>query len=102
MEQKTNGAEDGLILVKGATNTKKLVTCISTATVRRGMLDLRLRGIGAGANNQIAKAIIIAKQKLNAKKIEVGIDMYFKDVDSAKGDGSKVTAIEYLLTFKKL
>lgn len=101
MEQKTSGAVEGLILVKGTTNTKGLSTCIITSPIKREMLDLRLRGIGAGANNQIAKAIIIAKSKLNARKIEVGIDMYFMDVDSYKEDGSKVTAIEYLLTFKK-
>ena len=91
----------GLILVKGTTNTKGLSTCIVSSQAKKDVEKLSLRGIGAGANNQIAKAVIIAKEKLALKKTRLCIDMAFCDVDSAKEDGTKVTAIEYILTFKK-
>lgn len=90
---------DGVVLVKGTTNTKGLSTCIFVSATREERKEIKLRGIGAGANNQITKAIIIAKGKLAEKGIKCGIDIYFKDINSDKNEGEVITAIEYLVTF---
>ena len=90
--------EDETIFVKSTTNSKGLSTCIFVSAVKEQRKTLKLRGIGAGANNQMTKAVIIAKGKLTEKGISVNVDMYFKDINAP--DGSGMTAIEYLLTFK--
>lgn len=91
--------DDGVIFVKSVTNSKGLSTCIFVSAAKEKRDHLKLRGIGAGANNQMTKAVIIAKGKLMEKGIFIVVDMYFKDIVSADGQGT-ITAIEYLLTFK--
>lgn len=89
----------GVIFVKGATNTKGLATCIFASATKEGREEVKLRGIGAGANNQMTKAVIIAKGKLAEKGISMGIDMYFKDIPSKREGEGGITAIEYLVKF---
>ena len=91
---------EGVIFVKGTTNTKGLSTCIFASATKEKRSEVKLRGIGAGANNQMTKAIIIAKGKLAEKGIGVNIDVYFKDIHSKREEEDGITAVEYLITFK--
>lgn len=91
--------QEGVVFVKGTTNTKGLSSCIFASATKEGKKEVKLRGIGAGANNQMTKAVIIAKGKLAEKGIRVGIDMYFKDIASSRDNEDDITAIEYLVTF---
>ena len=93
-------SHEGVIFVKGTTNTKGLSTCIFASATKERRTEIRLRGIGAGANNQMTKAIIISKGKLAEKGISVGIDMYFKDIPSKRDGEEGITGVEYLITFK--
>ena len=91
--------QDGVIFVKGITSTKGLASCIFASATKEKRSSIVLRGIGAGANNQMTKATILAKGELSKKGIYFLIDMYFKDVDSNRVGEEGVTAIEYKLTF---
>lgn len=91
--------QDGIVFVKGTTSTKGLASCIFASATKEKRADITLRGIGAGANNQMTKATILAKGELSKKGIYFIIDMYFKDVDSKRDGEDGITAIEYKLTF---
>ena len=98
----TTPENEGVVFVKATTNTKGLATCIFASATKENREELRLRGIGAGANNQMTKAVIIAKGKLAEKGINLTIDMYFKDIPSKReGDDGRITAIEYLVKFNR-
>ena len=91
---------EGVIFVKGTTNTKGLSTCIFASATKEKRAEVKLRGIGAGANNQMTKAIIIAKGKLAEKGINITIDMYFKDIPSKREGEDGITGVVYLILFK--
>lgn len=98
---KSNTTNGEVIFVKSTTNTKGLSTCIFASATKERQEQIKLRGIGAGANNQMTKAVIIAKGKLAEKGINLEIDMYFKDIKSTRSNSEdSITAIEYLVTFK--
>lgn len=85
------------IFVKNSTSTTGLADCIVIAVTKKKAPELRLRCIGAGANNQMIKGIIIAKGKLANKGFNMVINPYFVDIEA---NGTK-SAIEVLLTFNR-
>lgn len=94
-------ANEGVIWVGSTTETQKLASSIFNSRVKEGRGEVKLRGIGAGAVNQMTKAYIIAKGKLIEKGIAASIDVSFKDVEPEDTEEKKtITAIEFTVTFK--
>ena len=89
---------DEIALVKSTTPTKSLAVFITTACTKDGLEGVKLRGIGAGAVNQITKALITAKGRLLTKGVSVAFDINYKDVPNREKTGT-ISAIEFSIDF---
>ena len=100
-EQVSDVTVDGdVALVKSGTPTKSLAVYIVTAFTKDKQTEVKLRGIGAGAVNQMVKAVISAKSRLVEKGIKVTFDSYYKDVKSKYNADEQISAIEFLIKFE--
>lgn len=88
-----NETTDKVLMVSGDTPAKRLAMSIFASCTKENLKTIIIRGVGAGAVNQMTKAFIIAKGMLGQKNVSPKIDMFFKDVDN------NITAIEYHITF---
>lgn len=90
-----------ITMVKSSTPTKSLAVFIITSATKDKLDSIKIRGIGAGAINQMVKAVITAKSRLGEKGIKLVWDAYYQDVDSREGDDRKISAVEFAVTFIK-
>tara|TARA_Y100000034_G_scaffold29728_1_gene36205 strand:+ start:71876 stop:72178 length:303 start_codon:yes stop_codon:yes gene_type:complete len=100
MEKTQEKGTGETIFVKSSTSVKGLATCIMAEANNPEVDVVKIRGIGAGANNQMTKAIIVAKGKLSAIGVGVNLDVYFKNVESSHSNDT-ISAIEYSLLLIK-
>ena len=74
--------EERVIRVGRATSTIGLSRCIYAVATKEKLSEIRLRGVGASAVNQIAKGIAKASGNLYSKGISVTTSISFQDVES--------------------
>lgn len=101
-EQEVALAQDasGITFVKSSTPTKSLAVFITTSATKDKLEGVKIRGIGAGAVNQMVKAVITAKSRLGEKGITLTWDAYYKDVESRESGDGNISAVEFSITFK--
>lgn len=97
--QLDRATEGEVALVKSSTPTKSLAVYITTAYTKDKLGGVKLRGIGAGAINQMVKACISAKGRLKEKGVSLVSEFYYKDVTNAEGE--VISAIEFEVKFVK-
>ena len=99
LEQEIAVDGDSVAMVKSGTPTKSLAVFITTSATKEKLDHIKIRGIGAGAVNQMVKAVITAKSRLSEKGITTTWDAYYRDVDSRSDDGKSISAIEFNIKF---
>ena len=98
-EQKS-GDRGGIVFVKSNTPTEGLANCIVAIAITEKKDKAVLRCVGAGANSQMTKGIIVAKDKLVYRRIGVTIDLNWVNVPAQEGSKNKeISAIECVLRF---
>jgi stage V sporulation protein SpoVS len=96
MEDKKEQGFD-FVRVSGTTGTKQLAASIFAA-VTKGKPGLVLRGVGASAISQMAKAFAKAKTDLSGQH-DITVDIRFADVPDKHGNaGDTITAMEFVVT----
>lgn len=96
------GGTEKITFVKSATPTKSLAVFITTSATKEKLDYVKIRGVGAGAINQMVKATISATSKLAEKGIKTSIEMYYQDVDGKESDSGTISAIELCIKFNKI
>ena len=93
MEENKNDTNFDTIKVSGKSDPNKVAGVIASKLKEEG--KIKARTIGAGALNQIMKAVIIAKSLLIQSGIDINISPSFY---STEIDGQDITGIELRLT----
>lgn len=93
-----------LLRVSNTTECSKLCGAIQHVYEENPSIELTLRMIGAGPINQAVKAIILCNKWAVRKGIQVSLIPTYTDIDNPKEGAinSTITAIEFLLEFKKV
>jgi len=90
---------DEITYVKSTTATKALAVFLVTSATKEKLEQVKIRGIGAGAVNQMVKAIITAGSRLTEKGVQISYTMYYKDVESRDSGDTNISAIEFCVKF---
>ena len=82
-----------VVKVKSSSNVQKVAGCVA-GCVEKGVRDIEIRAIGAGAVNQAVKSVAVARGFLSPKGIDIVVVPGFGTVtDDSYDDDKKRTMV---------